>query len=542
MTQPETMSSPLDDATRQLRLIGASSARILVAEPFGDAGLQLLQEHAQVLRPSNADELKAMLADCEGLVVRSGTQVTRELLEYGPNLRIVARAGVGVDNIDVEACTARGVAVINAAGGNAVAVAEHALGLMIALARHFLPANASLRDGKWDRSKYTGIELAGRTLGTVGLGPVGSELVTRARSLGMHVLAVDPYIPAERAERLGVEIVGLEQLLHESDFISLHVPATAETRNMINRETLAKMKSSAYLINCARGEVVDTDDLLEALDNGVIAGAGIDVFPEEPAPAHPLAMHPKVVATPHLAGSTTEALESVAVRIAEQMLTMLAGGPPIGALNGPRWPEDPSLHPWLDAADKAGSLAIQLAEGQIQSVEIGINGPPADVTTSAFSAAALAGLLSRVSDEPISWINAQEIAEQRGLRPVERRSPTDEAGVRVSVRTDRGEADVEIEAKDTELRIRRILGFPVDLPLTGGHLLLTQHSDVPGVVGAVGTLLGKNHVNISALQVGRFHPGGDALMIMAVDDPISPAVLAAAREIPGMEGAWSLSV
>jgi D-3-phosphoglycerate dehydrogenase / 2-oxoglutarate reductase len=542
VTQPDTVNSSSDADTRQLPLIGASSARILVAEPFGDAGLQLLQEHAQVLRPASPEELKMMLAECDGLVVRSGTQVTRELLEYGPNLKIVARAGVGVDNIDVEACTARGVAVINAAGGNSVAVAEHALGLMIALARHFLPANASLREGKWDRSRYTGIELAGRTLGTVGLGPVGSELVTRARALGMSVLAVDPYIPAERAERLGVQIVGLDQLLREADFISLHVPATSETRNMINRKTLAQMKPTAYLINCARGEVVDTDDLLEALDNGVIAGAGIDVYPEEPAPAHPLAMHPKVVATPHLAGSTTEALESVAVRIAEQMLTMLAGGPPIGALNGPRWPEDPSLHPWLDAADKAGRLAIQLAEGQLKSVEIGINGPPADVTTGAFSAAALAGLLSRVSDEPISWINAQEIAEQRGLKPVERRSPTDEPGVRVSVRTDRGEADVEIEAKDNELRIRRILGFPVDLPLNGGHLLLTQHSDVPGVVGAVGTLLGKSHVNISALQVGRFHPGGDALMIMVVDDPITQAVLSAAREIPGMEGAWSLSV
>ncbi|MFN0072553.1 MAG: phosphoglycerate dehydrogenase [Chloroflexota bacterium] len=542
VTQPDTLHSSTDDDTRQRRLPGASSARILVAEPFGDAGLQLLKEHAEVLRPSSPEELRSMLADCDGLVVRSGTQVTRELLEYGPNLRIVARAGVGVDNIDVEACTARGVAVINAAGGNAVAVAEHALGLMIALARHFVPANASLRDGKWDRSRFTGIELAGRTLGTVGLGPVGSELVTRARALGMTVLAVDPYIPAERAERLGVQIVGLDELLRESDFISLHVPATAETRNMMNRETLAKMKSTAYLINCARGEVVDTDALLEALDAGVIAGAGIDVFTEEPAPSHPLAMHPKVLATPHLAGSTTEALESVAVRIAEQMLAMLAGGPPIGALNGPRWPEDPSLHPWLEAADKAGGLAIQLAEGQIKSVEIGINGPPAEVTTSAFSAAALAGLLSRVSDEPISWINAQEIAEQRGLKPVERRSHTDEPGVRVSVRTELGEADVEIEAKDGELRIRRILGFPVDLPLNGGHLLLTSHRDVPGVVGAIGTLLGTSNVNISALQVGRFHPGGDALMVMVVDDPITPEVLSAAREISGMEGAWSLSV
>lgn len=532
VTQPDTAAI---DASR-------TTARILVAEPFGDAGLQLLQEHAQVFRPSSLDELKTMLPECEGLVVRSGTQVTRELLEYGPNLRVVARAGVGVDNIDVEACTARGVAVINAAGGNSVAVAEHAIGLMIALARHFIPANENIRAGKWERSKFTGIELAGRTLGTIGLGPVGSELVARARALGMTVLAVDPYIPAERAERLGVTLVTVDQLLREADFVSLHVPATNETRNMINAEALAKMKPTAYIINCARGEVVDTDALLAALDAGTIAGAGIDVFPEEPAGGHPLAMHPKVLATPHLAGSTTEALENVAVKIAEQMLTMLAGGPPIGALNGPRWPTDPSLHPWLDAADKAGGLAIQLAEGQIKSVEIGINGPPADVTTSAFSAAALAGLLSRVSDEPISWINAQEIAEQRGLKPVERRSPTDDPGLRVSVRTDQGEADVEIEAKDNELRIRRILGFPVDLPLNGGHLLLTHHSDVPGVVGAIGTLLGKNNVNISALQVGRFHPGGDALMVMVVDDPLTPAVLAAAREIPGMEGAWALDV
>lgn len=541
-SQTEHRPATADRDTRQLRLIGASSARVLVAEPFGDAGLRMLQDYAQVVQPSSPAELPELLAECDGLVVRSGTQVTKELLERGQKLRVVARAGVGVDNIDVEACTARGVAVLNAAGGNAVAVAEHVLGMMIALARHFLAANASLRSGKWERSKFTGIELAGRTLGTIGLGPVGSELVARARALDMHVLAVDPYIPADRAERLGVQLVTADQLLREADFVSLHVPATRETRNMINAHTLALMKPTAYLINCARGEVVDTDALLAALDSGTIAGAGIDVYPEEPAPAHPLAMHPKVLATPHLAGSTTEALESVAVRIAEQMLAILSGGPPVGALNGPRWPEDPALHPWLEAADKAGSLAIQLAEGQIQSIEIGLNGPPAESATGAFATAALAGLLSRVSDEPVSWINAQELAQQRGLTPVERRSPSADPGITVAVRTDRGVADVEIEAKDNTLRIRRVLGFPVDLPLSAGYILLTQHSDVPGVVGAVGTLLGKNKVNISAMQVGRYHAGGDALMAMVVDDPITQSVLDAARQIPGMDGAWALSV
>jgi D-3-phosphoglycerate dehydrogenase len=542
VNQTDPNSIAFSDDASQLRLLGASSARILVAEPFGDAGLRLLQDHAQVLQPKTLDEIKAQLPDCEGLVVRSGTQVTAELLEYGPKLRVVARAGVGVDNIDVDACTARGVAVINAAGGNSVAVAEHAIGLMIALARHFVPANASVRAGKWERSKFTGIELAGRTLGTVGLGPVGSELVTRARALGMQVVAVDPYIPADRAERLGVQIVTLEQLLREADFISLHVPATAETRNMINAETLAKMKPTAYLINCARGEVIDTDALLAALDAGTIAGAGIDVYPEEPAPSHPLAMHEKVLATPHLAGSTTEALESVAVRIAEQMLAILAGGPPIGALNGPRWPADPALHPWLDAADQAARLAIQLAEGQIESIEVSLSGTPAETTTPAFGAAALGGLLSRISDEPISWINAQQVADERGLKMVERRAPTEESGVAVSIRTSKGTAEVEIEARDNILRVRKILGFPVDLPLSGGYLLLTHHNDVPGVVGAVGMALGKNGVNISAMQVGRFHPGGDALMAITVDNAIPADVLKSVEDIPGMDGAWSLQI
>jgi len=516
---------------------------VVVADPLAGEGLALLNLECRVLT-RGAEPLATMteaLGQAEALIVRSETRVTDDLLALAPRLRVIGRAGAGVDTIDVEAATARGIVVVNAPGGNAVAAAEHTLALMFGLARRVAQADSSMKHGEWARSKLVGTELTGKTLGLVGLGRVGSEVARRALGLEMHLLVYDPYVPDEHIRQMPAEPVELENLLGRADYVSLHVPLTDATRSIVNRERLVLMRPSAYLLNCARGELVDQAALLAALDAGQIAGAGIDVYPSEPVSAdNPLPRHPRVLATPHLGASTVEAQANVATVIAEEVLAVLNGRPAQFAVNAPsiRAEAMPRLQPFLDLAVMLGSLATQVADGRLLSAEVAYRGAIAEEETAAITTAATQGMLQPISAGPVNLVNARLLAQRRGLEIVETRSATPThytSLVRVTVHADRGPSSVAGAVATGQPFIVQIGEYDLHLPATPGYLLMTRHMDRPGMIGAVGRLLGEADVNISSMQVGRSGPRGRALMLLSVDDPIPPTVVERLRTIHDLE-------
>jgi D-3-phosphoglycerate dehydrogenase len=482
------------------------------------------------------DALNRHLATADALLVRSETRVTADVLEAAPRLRVIGRAGAGVDTIDLDAATARGIVVVNAPGGNAVAAAEHSLALMFALARRIAAADASMKRGEWSRGAYIGSELTGKTLGLVGLGRVGSEVAHRALGLAMRVLVYDPYVPDEHARHLGLEPCELEALLAAADIVSLHVPLTEATRGILNAARIDWMKTGAVLINCARGGLVDEAALIAALDAGHLAGAGIDVFSKEPVDSDdPLPRHPKVVATPHLGASTVEAQANVAAQVASDVLAVLEGRPAQFAVNAPSLrPEDLEfLAPYLGLVEMLGKLATQLADGNLRSAEISYRGEVADHNVSVLTAAAVQGLLEPVSATPVNVVNARLLAQQRGLEIIETRSTTPEhytSLVRVTVNTRAGATSVAGVISDGRANVVQIDEYELHLPPTPGYLLVTQHVDRPGIIGLVGTLLGEADINISSMQVGRQAPRGQALMLLSVDEPVPAAVLERIRQ------------
>jgi D-3-phosphoglycerate dehydrogenase / 2-oxoglutarate reductase len=458
------------------------------------------------------------------------------LLDVAPRLRVIGRAGAGVDTIDVDAATTRGIVVVNAPGGNAVAAAEHTLALMFALARRVSAADASMKQGRWARSAYIGTELTGKTLGLIGLGRVGSEVARRALGLDMRVLVYDPYVPDEHARRLGLEPAELDVLLQAADFVSLHVPLTEATRGVLNAARIARMRPSAFVVNCARGGLVDDAALLAALDEGRLAGAAVDVFATEPVAADdPLPRHPKVVATPHLGASTVEAQANVAAQIASEVLAVLEGRPTQFAVNAPSLrPEDvETLAPYVGLVQMLGKLATQLADDHLRSAEISYRGEIADRNVGVLTAAAVQGLLEPISDEPINLVNARLVAQQRGLEVIETRSTTPEhytSLVRVTVNTRAGSTSVAGVISDGRANVVQIDDYELHLPPTPGYLLLTQHVDRPGMIGLVGTLLGEADINISSMQVGRRTRRGEALMLLSVDEPVPAQVIERIRQ------------
>lgn len=506
---------------------------VVVADHIAAEGLAALRPHArvEVLAGQPATTLRAALANAEALLVRSETRVTADLLDAAPRLRVIGRAGAGVDTIDVDAATVRGVVVVNAPGGNAVAAAEHALALMFSLARQVAPADASMKRGEWARSRYVGTELAGKTLGLVGLGRVGAEVARRAQGLDMHVLVYDPYITDDHVRRSGFEPVDLDALLSRADFVSLHVPLTDATRQLVNAERLALMRPSAFLVNCARGGLVDEAALVRTLDAGGLAGAGIDVYSREPVdPDDPLPRHPRVVATPHLGASTVEAQVNVASQVAHDVLAVLAGLPAQFAVNAPsvRAEEALVLQPFIQLARMLGKLATQLADGRVRSAEVTYRGEIAERSVSAVTAAVAQGLLEPISETQVNLVNSRLLALQRGLDIAETRSTTPEhytSLVRVTVRTDRGSTSVAGAVSDGTAHVVQIDGYDLHLPPTPGYMLVTQHTDQPGMIGLVGTMLGQADINISSMQVGRQTRRGKALMLLAVDEPVPAAVL-----------------
>ena len=511
--------------------------RVLVGDQLADDGLARLREHAEVeVRLKQKEpELVQAIGEFDALVVRSETRVTAAVLDAGVRLKVVGRAGVGVDNIDVEHATLRGILVVNAPRGNIIAAAEHTVGLILAVARNIPQADASVRRGEWQRSKYTGVEIRGKTLGIVGLGNIGSEVAKRAQGLEMEVLAFDPAVPRERAEQFNVRLVQLDQLFREADFISVHAPLLEGTRNMIDARVLALARPSALLVNAARGGIVDEAALFVALSEGRLAGAASDVFLNEPPGESPLLTLPNFVATPHIAASTVEAQTSVASDVAEEVLAVLRGELPRYAVNAPALPPEEMafLRPFAALAERLASLHVQLEGGRVSQLELEYAGEVAERDVAVVTAAAIKGLLEPFVEGRISPVNARLVAAGRGLKLVERRTSRPAGGYPngVVLRADGRELAGTVLLG--EPRVTRIGPFQVDWVPTG-RFLVSRHEDRPGVVGRLGTILGDNDINIASMQVGRDAPRGRAMMIVTVDDPVDESVLARLREVPGM--------
>lgn len=511
-----------------------NQTKILVADDVSESGLEPLRaagfavEKRVGLAPA---ELIEALRDCEGLVVRSETKVTAALMEEAPRLRVVGRAGVGVDNIDVPAATARGIVVMNAPDGNTITTAEHTLALLVALARRIPQANASLRAGRWERKRFIGVELQGKTLGVIGLGRIGRTVAARARGFGMNIIAFDPFVAPEQARDLELEIATLDELFARADFITVHTPLTAETRGLVGAQAFQKMKKGVRIINCARGGLVDERALLDAIKEGIVAGAALDVFEQEPPAAdHPLLALEEVIATPHLGASTKEAQEGVAVTVAEQMRDYLLTGALRGAVNVPALgvKELNALQPYVQLADSLGRFQAQLVDEAVREVRIEYAGEVAQMDAAPVTRAFLAGLMRHVSAR-VNVVNAFLIAEERGIGVTAsyKRAGSDFApAISTRVITTNNEQTVSgaLFGPGGDGRITEINGFRLEA-IPHGHMLVTRNRDVPGVIGHIGTILGEHSVNISRFHLGRRERGGEAMAVIETDAPLGDDTL-----------------
>jgi len=524
---------------------------VLIAEPMAPAGVELFRSQpGWNIIVSNPKEYAQHLAECDALLVRSAVQVTKAVLEKAPKLRVIGRAGVGVDNVDLEAATEAGVLVMNTPGGNAVSVAEHTLALMLAMARHIPQANASTCGGKWEKKKLMGNELRGKTLGIVGLGSIGREVVKRARAFEMRVVANDPYVTSKIAQDLEVELVPLDALYAASDYISLHVAATPETSGMLSAAAFEKMKHGVRIVNCARGELVDEAALRAAVDSGKVAGAALDVFSAEPPPAGFILFgNPNVMATPHIAGSTEEAQEIVGVRIAEQVVEYLKNGVAVNAVNMPALSPERfrALRPYAELAGKLGHFAAHIAVGNPRRMRLTYFGKIAEGNTSLLRSAGLAGALSRSSAAKTNMVNAMQIAEQRGWDVAEahEKQSVNIDTIRIELETDGGVTTVEGSVLLDKPRLTQVNGIFCELALSG-PLVFMINQDVPGVIGHVGTVLGRNAINIANFSLGRrdapLAPGEplEALALVATDEVVGEPVLEQLRHNPAVKFARSV--
>jgi D-3-phosphoglycerate dehydrogenase len=518
------------------------AAKVLVCDPIAEDGVKALEDfgaQVDVRLGMSPEELISTIGAYDAVVVRSETKITPDAIAAAKNLQIIGRAGIGVDNIAVDAATERGVVVVNAPTGNIISAVEHTVGLMLALARNIPQANASLRGGKWDRKRFMGVELRGKTLGIIGLGQVGSEVARRARGLEMQVVGYDPFLPEERARVLGVTMVPLDNLLSESDFISVHTTLTEGTRGLIGAEQIAMMKPTVRIINTARGGVIDEDALYRAIEEGRIAGAAVDVFAKEPAVGNKLTESERIVVTPHLGASTAEAQERVALDVAEQIIAHLKGEPVLYAVNAPLIPPETLsfLAPYADVALKTGLLAQQLCEGQLKDVQIEYAGEISHHDMTLLKVAVIRGLLSSISEEAVNIVNADLIAERRGLRIVEHKGASHEiysnlVGVRLA--TSAGETTISATLAHDGPHVVLVNDYWVDIPPSEGYLLVCENEDRPGMIGAVGTLLGDFNVNVSFMNVGRHERRGSALMVLALDEAVTGEQLKKLKEIPGI--------
>lgn len=521
--------------------------KILVTDPLAPQGLEVFERapgfEVDLRVGLKPPEIKKIIGDYHGWVLRSGTKVTGDILETASNLKVIGRAGIGVENIDVEAASKKGIVVMNTPGGNNVTTAEHTISLMLSLARHIPQAVASLKAGKWSREKFVGVELCNKTLGVIGLGNVGRIVAERALGFKMKVIAHDPFVPPENAARQGVEMAGLDEIYARSDFITVHVPLTDETRGMINRKAFAKMKKGVRIINCARGGIVDEKDLADALRAGRVAGAALDVFVEEPpAPEHPLVKMDQVVATPHLGASTDEAQLNVSIAVAEQMVDFLTRGVIRYAVNVPSVSPEllAMLRPYLTLAEKLGSLQVQMLAALPQEMHVEYDGEVTQYDVSPLTLAVLKGILTPVMESSVNYVNAPVVARERGIKIVESKSSSASdfaSSITVKAKTKNKELVVKGAIfGNNNPRIVKINNFYLEA-VPEGYILILNNRDVPGVVGAVGTLLGQKGINIAGLELGREKVGGMAISFIHVDDPVPKETLEALRSLPGIVAA-----
>lgn len=540
---PATVALALNTLRESQSMPEERRPRILIADPVAPEGIELLRTvgDVEVKTGQPADALVASIENYDALVVRSETKVTRAIIEAGTRLQVIGRAGVGVDNIDLVAATERGVIVVNAPQGNTIAAAEHTIALLMALARHIPQADASMRGGKWDRKTYVGTEVRGKTLGVIGLGPIGSEVARRGLGLDMRVLAHDPYVAEDRVRSIGAEPADFEGLIATSDFITVHVPMTAATKGMIGAEQFERMKDGVRLLNVARGGIIEEAALAAAVKSGKVAGAAVDVYTAEPiAEDNPLLGDPRIITTPHLGASTAEAQERVAVDVAEQIVDVLHGRPARYAVNAPMLaPETLKVvGPYMAVGELIGTVATQLVTGKLKSIELEYSGEIAEYDVTPLKASVIRGLLKPISEETVNIVNANIIAQSRGWDIAERQRTSHEVFnnlLHVKVTTSDEEVTVGATVEHGLVHIVILNGLDIDImPEPGTSLLACDNEDRPGMIGKVGTLLGGFDINIQSMQVGRRGRRGRALMLIAVDEAPSPEQIAAIEAIDGI--------
>jgi D-3-phosphoglycerate dehydrogenase len=520
-----------------------TTPRVLVSDKLSRSAVQIFKDRGVAVdyEPDlgkDKERLLAVIGDYDGLAIRSATKVSDKVIAAAKRLRVIGRAGIGVDNVDVPAATAKGIIVMNTPFGNSITTAEHAIALMFAVARQLPAADASTQAGKWEKNRFLGVEITAKTLGIIGCGNIGSIVADRALGLKMKVIAYDPFLSEERAVQLGVDKVDLDELLRRADFITLHTPLTEKTRNIIDAAAIARMKDGVRIINCARGGLVDEEALAAAIRSGKVAGAGVDVFVNEPAEASPLFGLPNVVCTPHLGAATTEAQENVALQIAEQMSDYLVNGAVSNALNMPSISAEEAvrLTPFVRLAEQLGSFAGQLTESTILGVGVEYAGDVAEMNTKALTAALLAGLLRPMLTE-VNMVNAPVVARSRGMAVDETRQTQRgayETYIRLTVRTERQERSVAGTVfSDGRPRIIQIKGINMEAGFAPNMLYVTNR-DRPGFIGRLGTLLGDRKVNIANFNLGRVAPGDDAISLIEIDEAVSDSVLAEVRALDGV--------
>ncbi len=522
--------------------------KVLISDKLSPAAVEIFKNRkldVDIKTGLSPEELIAIIGEYDGLAIRSNTKVTPEVLAAATKLKVIGRAGIGVDNVDVEAATAKGVAVMNTPFGNAITTAEHAISLMTALARQIPMANASTHAGKWEKSKFMGVELFGKTLGVIGCGNIGSIVADRALGLKMKVVAFDPYLSQERADDIGVEKVELENIFARADFITLHVPLTDTTRNIIDAKSIAKMKKGVRIINCARGGLVNEADLKKALEEGQVAGAALDVFEQEPAKSNPLFNMDNVVCTPHLGASTNEAQENVALQIADQISDYLLSGAVSNALNMPSVSAEdaPKLKPYIKLAEELGSFAGQITTSGLKSVTVDYAGHVATLNTRPLTSIALKGLLSPLM-ESVNMVNAPAIARERDVHVREVKCDEHEiyqTYMKLTVVTERQTRSISGTLFGGSLpRLVDINDIHIEAEV-GPHMLFVLNDDKPGFIGALGTTLGEGGVNIASFHLGRKEDGGDAIALLKLDQPMGEGLLAKVKALPHVKQAQSLA-
>lgn len=516
--------------------------RILVSDDVSEKGVDLLREHFDVDVKTNMPpaELLECIGEYDGLVTRSQTQVTEEVINAATNLKVIGRAGVGVDNINIPAATARGIVIVNAPEGNTIAAVEHTIGMMLAMTRHIPQAHQSIQEGKWDRKSFTGIQLSGKTLGIIGVGRIGSRVAKRMQAMEMRTIGYDPYISEERARQIGIDMVDFDTLLAESDYITIHTPLTKETKFMINADTIKKMKDGVRLINCARGACYDTDAIAEAIKSGKVAGAAIDVYPDEPLTLenNPFLGMFNVVQTSHLGASTIEAQVGVAVDVAYGVIDALQGKPVMNAVNIAPMPKNVAaiVQPYLGLAERMGTIGIYLAEGPVEEVEIEYTGDLATTETQHLTTAFLKGLLNPILQDSVNYVNAPGLAKKRNIDVKESKSHKDgyyNTAINITIKTSGGKHQIAGTLFDgKQPKIVQIDEYRVDFA-PEGYLLLVPHIDQPNMIGQIATILGKANININGMQVGATTESGTNIMAVAVTNDIPNDVI---LQLSGIEG------